>query len=112
MRVLLGDESGARVLLEVPMAPELGDIQARICIQSMPPAAPADARCPPRAQTGDEAEVLVVSDDPDLRGFRAVREAYLPEMGLWLSEYPFVERTTYRRVSDAIAAERGEVEEA
>ena len=30
MRVLLGDESGARVLLEVPMAPELGDIQARI----------------------------------------------------------------------------------
>ena len=35
-----------RVLLEVPMAPELGDIQARIDAQSMPFAAPADTRCP------------------------------------------------------------------
>ena len=53
-----------------------------------------------------------MSDDPDLRGFRGVREAYLPELGLWLSEYPFVERTTYRRISDAIAAERGDGEKA
>ena len=35
-----------------------------------------------------------------------MREAYLPELGVWLSEYPFLERRTYRTVSDAIAAER------
>ena len=47
-----------------------------------------------------------MSDEPGLQRFRAVREAYLPDLGLWLSEYPFVERRAYTAVSDAIAAER------
>jgi hypothetical protein len=58
------------------------------------------------AQPGDEVELLVVSDEPQLQRFRAVREAYLPELGLWISEYPFMERLAYRSISDAIAAER------
>ncbi len=61
---------------------------------------------PLRPQPGDEAELIVVSDEPLLQRFRAVREAYLPELGLWLSEYPFLERSAFRSVSDAIAAER------
>jgi hypothetical protein len=59
-----------------------------------------------RAQPGDEAELVVVSDEPALQRFSAVREAYFPELGLWLSEYPFLERRTFRAVSDAVAAER------
>lgn len=59
--------------------------------------------CP---QPGDEVELLVVSDEPQLQRFRAVREAYLPELGMWISEYPFMERLAYRSISDAIAAER------
>lgn len=51
---------------------------------------------------------MVLSDDPQLRSFQALREAYLPELGLWLSEYPFVERAVYVRVSDAVAAERAQ----
>jgi hypothetical protein len=51
-------------------------------------------------------ELVVVSDEPQLQRFRAVREAYLPDLALWLSEYPFVERRAFRALSDAIAAER------
>jgi hypothetical protein len=57
-------------------------------------------------QPGDEVELLVVSDEPRLQRFRAVREAYLPELGMWISEYPFMDRIAYRSISDAIAAER------
>ena len=57
-------------------------------------------------QPGDEIELLVVSDEPQLQRSRAVREAYLPELGMWISEYPFMERLAYRSISDAIAAER------
>ncbi len=57
-------------------------------------------------QCGDEAEVLVLSDEPRLERFRAVREAYLPELGVWLQEYPFSDRRVYRKISDAVAAER------
>lgn len=57
-------------------------------------------------QPGDDVELLVVSDEPQLQRFRAVREAYLPELGMWVSEYPFSERLAFRSISDAIAAER------
>ena len=57
-------------------------------------------------QPGDEVELLVVSDEPQLQRFRAVREAYMPELGMWVSEYPFMDRVAYRSISDAIAAER------
>lgn len=57
-------------------------------------------------QPGDEVELLVVSEEPQLQRFRAVREAYLPELGMWVSEYPFMDRIAYRSISDAIAAER------
>lgn len=50
----------------------------------------------------------MLSNDPQLRSFQALREAYLPELSLWLSEYPFVERPLYTRISDAIAEERTE----
>jgi hypothetical protein len=57
-------------------------------------------------QPGDEVELIVVSNEPQLQRFRAVREAYLPELGVWLTEYPFVERRAFRAISDAIAATR------
>lgn len=57
-------------------------------------------------QVGDDVELVVLSGQPTLRQFSAVREAYLPELGVWLSDYPFLERRAFRAVSDVIAAER------
>jgi len=82
-RVLLGDDSGARLLLEVPLQPEHRNVRV-----------------------GDAAELMVLSDEPGLQRFRALREAYLPEQGIWLCEYPFVERRKMEALSDALAIER------
>jgi hypothetical protein len=81
-RVLLGDDSGARLRLDVPFSPEQRGVRE-----------------------GDAAEVLVLSDDSRLRRLRALREAYLPEMGLWLCEYPFAERSMLEALSDSLAIE-------
>jgi len=56
LQLLIGDDSGARVELEVPFAPEHSDIRI-----------------------GDIAHLVVVSDRPDMSRFRVVREAYIPE---------------------------------
>ena len=109
-RMLVGDDSGARLQMEVPLAQEHSEIRVRKVCGRMAPALRADR--PVAAQPGDEVELVVVSDEPQLQRFRAVREAYLPELGLWLSEYPFVERRAFRAVSDAIAAAREQTEEA
>ena len=90
--------------MEVPYEKEHKDIRARVL-----PVVCTCLLCAERAarpQPGDEVELLVVSDEPQLQRFRAVREAYLPELGMWISEYPFMERLAYRSISDAIAAER------
>jgi len=110
-RLLLGDASGARLELEVPREADHDDVRVRGQMAFSADASPSTA---PRGglsrlpcfQAGDEAEVMVVSDDPSLARFRAVREVYLPQLGLWLAEYPFLERRATAALSDAIAAER------
>jgi hypothetical protein len=110
--VLLGDASGARLQMEVPLSQAHSDIRvrARACTRAAAflsfMLTRACATPPLTPQPGDEAELVVVSDEPALQRFSAVREAYFPELGLWLSEYPFLERRTFRAVSDAVAAER------
>ena len=80
-RLLLGDDSGARVELEVPLQPEHRAVRP-----------------------GTAAELLVLSEEPGLRRFFAVRETYLPELGLWISEYPFIQRRIFEDISTAICA--------
>lgn len=56
LRVLVGDDTGARVELEVPYKREYRDIRVR-----------------------DTAHLVVVSDTANMDRFRALREVYLPE---------------------------------
>ena len=57
---------------------------------------------PPRyelLEEGEPAELLVLSDSPEFESFRAVKDVYLPQAGLWLSEYPYCDRTALLDVS-------------
>jgi len=79
LRLLLGDDSGARVELEMPYRPEHQQIRL-----------------------GDVAHVAVVSDSGRMTRFRAIREAYLPESQVWVADYPFSERSVFLYMSDRI----------
>lgn len=83
LQLLIGDGSGARVDLEVPLQPEHRDIRV-----------------------GDIAHLVVVSDIPNMTRFRVVREAYLPEPSVWVSDYPFSERSVFMYISDEIEMEQ------
>lgn len=80
--VLLGDKDGAQTELSLPY-------DARFNIL-----APNQA-----------AEVLVLSDSASFDSFRAVKDVYLPESGLWLSEYPFIDRSEFLELSLEIERE-------
>ncbi|KAF6256313.1 hypothetical protein COO60DRAFT_118700 [Scenedesmus sp. NREL 46B-D3] len=54
---------------------------------------------------GEPAELLVLCQDERFVNFKVVREVYLPQSGIWLSEYPFVDRDVFLDVS--LAIERG-----
>lgn len=62
---------------------------------------------------GQPVELIVLSADPSFGSFKAVKDAFLPESGLWLSEYPFINRPEFLEVSleierEAQAAAAGE----
>jgi len=58
-----------------------------------------------RLAPGEPAELLVLSGDRSFASFRVVREVYCPASGLWLSEYPFLDRGRFLDVS--LDIERG-----
>lgn len=82
-RLLLGDATGARLQLVVPAASRHAALRP-----------------------GDAAELVVLSDDPGLRRFRVVRDAYVPAHDLWLADYPWLERTAFKDLSLTIAMDR------
>lgn len=51
---------------------------------------------------GQIAEMLVMSYRPDLSSFAKVSDIYLPDLNLWLSDYPFVSHDAFREVSRRI----------
>jgi hypothetical protein len=53
-------------------------------------------------RVGDVAHLAVVSDQGQMNRFRALREAYLPESRVWVSDYPFCERSVFLYMSDRI----------
>ncbi|KAG1674151.1 hypothetical protein FOA52_015782 [Chlamydomonas sp. UWO 241] len=85
VRLVVGDEvpGGARVALEFPYQPR------------------AELLVP-----GEPCELLVLCRDDDFLEFKAVREIYLPASGLWLTDYPFVDRAVFLDVSLDIEAAR------
>ena len=80
--LVVGDRSGARVPLKVPLKAEYADINV-----------------------GDDVELIVTSDDPYFYTFQAVREAYFPFLNVWVGEYPFLDRRGMVSVSDRLAGE-------
>ncbi|GFH21995.1 uncharacterized protein HaLaN_19392, partial [Haematococcus lacustris] len=78
VRLLLGDPwpGGARVQLDFPYQPKV------------------DLLAP-----GELVEALVLAEDERFRLFKVIREVYSPGLGLWLAEYPFVDRSAFLDVS-------------
>lgn len=85
--LLIGDSSGARVPLKIPLKAEYADINV-----------------------GDDVELVVTSDDPYFYTFQAVREAYFPFLNIWAGEYPFLDRRGMVAVSDRIASIRNKAD--
>jgi len=83
LSLLVGDYSGARVELRVPLQRQ----HARI-------------------REGDEVEMVVGSDESYFARFEAVREAYFPRTDTWVGEYPFLDRRAMPAISGRIARDR------
>lgn len=49
----------------------------------------------PEVQVGDRVEVVVVSDEPSLSRFKALRDLYFPDRQAWISQEPCIERELY-----------------
>lgn len=83
LSLLVGDYSGARVELRVPLQRQHAKIRE-----------------------GDEVEMVVGSDESYFARFEAVREAYFPRTNTWVGEYPFLDRRAMPAISGRIARDR------
>ncbi|KAK9842506.1 hypothetical protein WJX81_003292 [Elliptochloris bilobata] len=83
LRVLVGDASGARSEVLVPFLRRYESIEV-----------------------GEPAELLVLSQRRKFDSFKALKEVYLPESGLWLADYPYVSRAAFLAVSLDLDRER------
>lgn len=50
-------------------------------------------------QPGDAVEAVVLSASQYFDEFQVVRDLFVPETGAWLSDYPFVKRDAFQRIS-------------
>ena len=80
LSLLVGDYSGARVELRVPLM-----------------------RHHAKIREGDEVHMVVGSDESYFARFEAVREAYFPAAGMWVGEYPFLDRRAMPAISGRIS---------
>lgn len=51
---------------------------------------------------GQTVEMLVMSYRPDLSSFAKISDVYLPDLNLWLSDYPYVRRDAFIDTSQRI----------
>ncbi len=82
--IVVGEENGAQTKLVLPF----------------------DARYE-LLQRGQPAEVLVLSDSTSFSDIKAIKDVYLPDVGLWLAEYPYIDRAEFLEVSLEIEREVG-----
>eukprot|EP00191_Tetraselmis_sp_GSL018_P023362 CAMPEP_0177625052 /NCGR_PEP_ID=MMETSP0419_2-20121207/29867_1 /TAXON_ID=582737 /ORGANISM="Tetraselmis sp., Strain GSL018" /LENGTH=472 /DNA_ID=CAMNT_0019125919 /DNA_START=460 /DNA_END=1879 /DNA_ORIENTATION=+ len=92
-RVAAGAPRQLRRQSRGPRAGPIGDSGARARLQ-LETAAPSSA-----VQPGDRVEAVVVANDLELNSFKVVRELFLPDAGIWLSEYPFINRQAFQYLS-------------
>ncbi|MDJ0705391.1 MAG: phosphate ABC transporter permease [Leptolyngbyaceae cyanobacterium MO_188.B28] len=50
-------------------------------------------------RSGDFAEMLVLSNRPDLSRINMVSDIYIPDHKLWVSDYPYVQKNSFMEVS-------------
>lgn len=89
VRFLFGDDSSARTQVDVPYNQRYEDVRI-----------------------GESAELLLLSNTPNFSSFKALKEVYLPESGVWVATYPFVDRDVFLDISLDIARERHSQQEA
>jgi hypothetical protein len=83
----VGDESGFKTLLQVPIKQEHRAI--------LP---------------GDIAEMVVLSSRPDLGRISRVTDIFVPRPGIWVSDYPYLRRDEFEAVSRQLEGSYGEDE--
>ncbi|KAK9820153.1 hypothetical protein WJX72_006741 [[Myrmecia] bisecta] len=83
VRLLVGDQSGARTEVIVPY--ERRHEQMRV---------------------GEPAELMVLAEQRSFARFKALKEVYLPESGVWLASYPYIMRGRFLEISLDIERER------
>jgi len=59
-----------------------------------------------RIASGQVAEMLVLSYQPDLSLINQVTDIYLPERNLWVSDYPYLRRDVFASISRRLRAEQ------
>lgn len=72
----IGDETGFTTLVKVPLRKQHRDIRP-----------------------GDWAEMVVLSNRPDLSRIMKITDVFIPDANLWVSDYPYLRRDTFREVS-------------
>jgi len=76
LNLVVGDYSGAEIIVIVPWRLEYL-----------------------RLKIGEPAELLIVSNTQTMDSFKALSEVYMPESGLWVAEYPFLQRCKFMELS-------------
>ncbi|MBW4444554.1 MAG: phosphate ABC transporter permease [Plectolyngbya sp. WJT66-NPBG17] len=91
INVEVGDETGFATRIQVPLKREHQAIRI-----------------------GDTAEMLVMSDRPDLSRIARVSDVFVSRVGVWVSDYPYLQRDEFEAVSrrlNTIEVEPDEYEE-
>lgn len=91
INVEVGDESGFATRIQVPLKREHQAIRI-----------------------GDTAEMLVMSDRPDLSRIAKVSDVFVSRVGVWVSDYPYLRRDEFEAVSrrlNTIAVEPDEYDD-
>ncbi|AFY59051.1 hypothetical protein Riv7116_6731 [Rivularia sp. PCC 7116] len=82
----VGDESGFTALLKAPLK------NSHKIIQS-----------------GQVAEMLVMSNNPDLSRIEEITDIYIPNRNLWVSDYPVLRQDFFNQVSRRVRDDREEI---
>jgi hypothetical protein len=78
----VGDETGFSARIQVPLKREYRNIRV-----------------------GDWAEMLVLSNRPDLSRIMKITDVYVPDANLWVSDYPYLRRDAFKEVSKRLRSE-------
>lgn len=59
-------------------------------------------------RVGDRAEMVVMSNRPDLSRITQLSDVYIPDCDVWVSDYPYLRRDTFREVRRQLESWDGE----